>query len=79
MRANSFGDKYCHTAQEVRDLLDGRSDVYVSATSFDPPESHYKATCEVVENGSGETVCYIEANTLPAVHALVEELKLEVS
>ena len=80
MRRNTFGDVYCHTADEVRRHVDEQNDAdwLVYATTFDPPESTYKATCEVLKNVDGDLVCYIEADTLEQVRAIVRELRLEV-
>lgn len=79
MRRNGFGDFYCHTANEVRTIIecgDSRWQVYV--VMHEPPKDGEKATCEVLTNVAGDTVCYIEAKTLDEVTAIVKELDLEV-
>lgn len=79
MRRNSFGDRYCESIAETRGVLDECGwDVYVPAECFYPPEAGRGATCEVVENGSGDLVCYIELPTEAEVRAAVATLGLEV-
>lgn len=78
MRRNAFGEAYCHTADEVRQILDEKGwEVYVSESSLEEPAAGDKATAEILENESGDTVCYIEADTVEEINALITELKLE--
>lgn len=79
MRTNKFGEKYYTTADEVRRKLDDHEngwEVYVS--QIGEPEGEIGATAEIVENGSGDLVCYVEAPTVDAVKAIITELKLEI-
>jgi hypothetical protein len=80
MRHNMFNEVYCHTVDEVREHIDTRHDAdwQVYATTFEPQEGPDRATCEVLENGSGDLVCYIECDTIEQVRAAVLELKLEM-
>lgn len=81
MRKNLFGDIYCHNASEVDWAVDGAgyepaSDVY--ATNFIEAAGDDKATCDVAENVSGETVCHIEAASIEEVRAIVAAAKVPV-
>lgn len=77
MRANKFGERYCHTADEARRIIDNLEngwDVYVA--QFDDADGEFQATAEIAENVSGDIVCYIEAPTLEQVLTIIKELKL---
>ncbi len=79
MRTNKFGDQYCHTADEARKVIDESEngwEVYIP--HIEPPADGEKASAEVSENGSGDLVCFIEADTVDAVKAIAAELKIEV-
>lgn len=79
MRTNGFGDRYCHTVDEARGLIDEHTgEVYVPSYSFDPPESTFGATAEIVDCSDGEVVCYIEAPTEADVRAIIAELGIEI-
>lgn len=75
MRYDYFGEAYCHTADEVRRLTFGKV-VYLPSYPPDPPEGDFGACIEIAESGSGETVCFIEAPTVEAVQAIVDDLGL---
>lgn len=78
MRTNHFGEKYCHTAEEARQVIeDSENGWEVYAAAFSEPQDDDKATCEIATNDDGDLVCYIEAPTLDKVREIVIELKLE--
>lgn len=78
MRVNGFGDRYCHTADEARELIDAHdAPVYVAGAICDP-EGEIGATAEVADSHDGDLVCYIEAPTVEAVRAIIAELGIEV-
>jgi hypothetical protein len=80
MRRNTFGDAYCHTADEARREIDNSENGWqVYAGEIDPPEDDFGAVAEIRENVSGDLVCYIEAKTETEVQAIIDELKLERS
>ena len=81
MRTNGFGDRYCHTADEVRSVVESRPEDnpwLVYATMHEPPQLDEKWSCEVLQNSDGELVCYIETDSKEDLDAIVTELKLEV-
>lgn len=79
MRRNTFNDTYCHTAAELRAYVDEHSDGAVYVGSIDPPENaNEKATAEVLENESGDTVCFVEADTVDLVRAILVEVGIEI-
>ena len=65
MKRNSFGEAYCTTAAEARAEIENHEngwEVYVNR--IEPPEPpHFGATAEVLDNVSGDLVCYLEAPT----------------
>lgn len=80
MKRNHFNEAYCTNASELVDELDERattpSSVYLA--SVDEPEGDETAFVgEIVENESGETVCYIEADSREAVKAIAKEAGME--
>jgi hypothetical protein len=80
VRRNAFGETYCHSALEVRHFIDaqhdGDWDVYVS--SVDPPDAPGEKACaEIIENVSGDHVCFIEADTVDAVLVIIHEVDIE--
>lgn len=77
MRRNGFGDIYCHTADEARRTIENHENGWeVYQGQVEPPEGEFKATGEILDNVSGELVCYIEADTESAVTEILAELKL---
>lgn len=78
MRRNAFGEVYCNTADEARPIIGEHGSVYAPECDFCEPEGNFGATCEIACDVTGELVCYIEAPTLAAVHAIVQELEIEV-
>lgn len=77
MRRNGFGEAYCHTADEARRFIDEADDEpYLPVYPPDPPEGDFGATIEIAESGSGDNICYIEAPTVEAVQAILNELGL---
>lgn len=78
MRRNRIGDVYCHTADEARAYIDEHASDGVCVDKIDPPEGEFKACAEVLTNKRGDTVCYIEADTVEAVRAIVVEAGIEI-
>lgn len=80
MRRNKFGEPYCHTADEVRSVLDNHENGWEVFTAgvMDPDSSLIAFTAEICENGGGDAVCYIEADTAEGVEEILSELKIEV-
>ena len=79
MRTNRFGEIYCHTADEAREIIEQHGDdVYVPGDPTEPKDGE-QATCEVADSECGDLICYIEAPTAAAVQAIIDELKLEVA
>lgn len=79
MRRNKFGDIYCHTDTEARTIIDDSEngwDVYVA--NIDGAEGEFGATAEIVQNVSGNLVCYIEAKTEAAVREIIKKLNIEL-
>lgn len=77
MRRNGFGEAYCHTADEARQIIDEHEngwEVYLGDVT--PPDTEGKATAEILDNVSGEIVCYLEGDTIGAVRAIAQELKI---
>lgn len=77
MRYSKFGDAYCHTADEAKAVIEEKSDGAVHVSEIDPPEDNFKAAAEVRENESGETVCFIEADTVEAVRTIITAAGIE--
>lgn len=80
MRRNAFREAFCSTADEVHAELDrkemGTADVYTHRVSG---EIHDKTRCiEVVENGNGETVLFIESATYQGCEAIARACDIEV-
>ena len=79
MRRNKFNEAYCHTAEEARVEIERGEvlwEVYVDRV--EPPELSTPATAEVLENVSGDLVCYIEADTEEGVRKIINELGIEI-
>lgn len=81
MKRNAFGDAYCQTAAEARQEIENSDNGWnVYLGEIEPPEPpRFGATGSVLENRSGDLVCYIEAPDADGVRAIAAELKLEVS
>lgn len=85
MRTNTFGEKYCHTADELRRVLDDKcGDWYVNDSDLEVApedeilEGQKACQAEVRENESGDTLCWVEADTKEAVEAILRECKVEI-
>lgn len=78
MRVSRSGDTYCHTAEEARKFISENSDGAVNCDTIDPPEGDYKASAEIRTNVDGENVCYVEADTVDQVRAIVIEAGIEI-
>jgi hypothetical protein len=77
MRTNKFGEIYCHTADEARRFIEeSDEEPYLPSYPPDPPEGDFPACIEVAKSGSGDSLCYIEAPTVEAVQAILNELNL---
>ena len=78
MRKNMFQEAYCGTAAEVSQILDEHPngwDVY--AASFSKGVGKMKPSIEILENESGDLVCYIEGETKDAIQNILDSLKIE--
>jgi len=78
MRRNAFGEAYCHTADEVRKIVDERGDQVYCPQIDEPSSAEDMATGEVCENVSGDTVCWIEAPTVEDVRKIAREADVEL-
>lgn len=80
MRRNTMGEFYCHSAAELYQFLDEREILVcdINADQIDPPdEGTGKAACEIRSNESGDTVCFVEAETVAAVKAILDQAHIE--
>jgi hypothetical protein len=78
MRRNGFGETYCHDAREARQMIEAHPNGWnVYAGELSAAEDGVGATAEILDNVSGELVCYVEAKTTKAVLAILNELKID--
>lgn len=79
MRRNGFNEAYCHTVAEIEDELSqtehGTNEVYATPVSVAANE---KPCLEVLENASGETLLYIEADTEDGCRRLAEAAEIDI-
>lgn len=80
VRTNGFGEKYCHTADEAHAVIAAwGKPVYVPDVWNEPVAEGEQWTAEIADNVDGDLVCYIEAPTVEAARAIVDELGIEVA
>lgn len=79
MRRNSFGEAYCHSVSEIAEELEAKDHnhqtVYASTVDVD---SNEKPCLEVLENISGDTVFYIEADDEDGCRRLAEAVEIDI-
>ena len=78
MRKNAIGEVYVHTVDELRQHIEeseGGWECYLA--NVDPPDGDDPAIGEVADNGSGDIICMIEADTEEEVRAIAREAKLD--
>lgn len=79
MRTNKFGESYCHTTADVEAVLDrlavAASDINAERVEIEGDE---KPVLEVRDNGSGDTVLWIEGDTFGAIEKIARECGIEV-
>lgn len=78
MRYSGFGEAFCHTVDEAQHVIDeSGEEPYLPSYPPDPPEGDFGATIEIAASWNGENICFIEAPTVEAVQAILNELGLK--
>jgi hypothetical protein len=82
MRRNKFNEAYCRTPAELTAELSRHDqdpdEVYASGIENDPGNEHGEWYAEVVEKESGETVCFVEADSRDQVAEVLSAVKVEL-
>lgn len=79
MRRNSFGEAYCVNSEELAAEIDSAgwftSGVYADRVRVADGET---PAWEVLENESGDTICYVEADTDAACQQILRDVGVEI-